>query len=79
MLLKGQIKETISSFIKNQNKEVVEDADKAIEDLAQIIEDSVFEAISNITITIPSGAINVITPAGNGTNPLPIILNFSVS
>lgn len=80
MLTKGLIANSLADFIKNQNKQKVENSDVAIDNYCKELEERVFEAIksSSITITIPAGIINVTGFAGTVpvvcVNPSPITL-----
>lgn len=79
MLISGQIKKSLYTFMKSQNSQVIEDTDSALKKFSEEIENVVFEAIKSATITIPPGGIIVQTSTGPGSNIQPIVLSLSIS
>jgi hypothetical protein len=78
-LIPGELAKEMKGFISQVNKMKQTDADKAIEAFCNQIETSIYKAIQGITITILPGFIQVVTPAGPGSNAAPIVLNRVVS
>lgn len=79
MLVKGQIANEIIQRLEQISKIEQTDYEKAIRDHAAHVEQYVFEAIKSLTITIPSGALQIQTESGPGFNVQPIILNLTIS
>jgi hypothetical protein len=78
-LQKGLLAKQMNQFILEVNKMKQEDAEKAIENYCNKLEETVYRAIRSITITIPSGFIQVQGTAVAQTNALPIRLTRVVS
>lgn len=74
-LVQGQLAKSMKAFIKTLNNKTQEDADVAITLYCNEMEKDIYAAIKSITITIPSGMIQVAGPSGAMTNPAPIVLN----
>lgn len=78
MLVKGQISKELFTFVKNQNESVQEDADKAMQDFCNKIEEVVFNAIKSASITLQPGIITVLTAQGPAANVTPIQIEESI-
>jgi len=68
----------MKAFITQVNALKQEDKDKAIDEFCQKLESVVYTAIRSLTLTIPSGAIQVVGQ-GSATNPAPIVLTGGIS
>lgn len=75
MLVKGQFAKELKSFITSVNKLKQEDQNKAIESFANRLEELIDERIKSITLTIPTGFIQVQGSPSAQTNIAPIVLN----
>lgn len=75
MLVKGALAKRLIDFANKIKNVEQTDIDAVIKAEAQNEESAIYEAIKSITITIPSGAITVMTPQGPGSNIQPIVLN----
>lgn len=73
--LSGKMKD----FMKRVNKMKQQDAAKAIDAFCDEHESDIYVAIRSITITIPTGLINVAGSSSAQTNVAPIVLNNVVS
>lgn len=80
MLTKGMFSQPLFDFMKEQNKDVQEDPEKAMKAFCDKMEELMFSAIQNATITLPTGTVNVVNPtAGPSVNVAPIILQKVLS
>lgn len=75
MLQSGDLANGMKAFIKKANTMKQTDADKAIDAYCKQLEASVYKAIRSLTITIPSGMIQVEGSPSAQTNINPIVLN----
>jgi hypothetical protein len=73
-LVSNVLSTKIQIFIKSLNAVEQKDADKAIKKFADELEKDIYSAIKSADIIIPPGLIQVMTPAGPGSNAAPIIL-----
>ncbi len=79
MLVPGVLAKEMKAFVTKANGMTQEDADKAIEAYCSALEKAVYNAIRNLTLTIPSGMVIVATPTGPAANPAPIVLTKMIS
>lgn len=81
-LVKGALAKQIEAFIKTQASKTQEDSDAAIKQFAENLEEQVYGSIKSVTITIPTGLINVTGANGGGpvvcTNAAPIVLDLAI-
>ena len=78
MLQSGKYAKQLKVFIKKVNTMSQQDADKAIAAHCQKQEELIYAAIRSITITIPTGFIQVQGSPAAQTNIAPIVLNNAV-
>lgn len=78
-LIAEQLANDIKNFIKQSNTEPVKDIDVAIDTYCSNMETAIYNAIKTITITIPTGAIQVQGTSVAQANIVPIILTGTVS
>jgi len=77
----NEIKNAIITFIENANSSNdPEDLDAAIDSFADELATTIKDAILSATVTIPSGAVQVITNGSattqSGSNPAPVSGEF---
>lgn len=78
-LVKGTLSKNMQAFMKKANKMKQEDADKAIKTYCDQLESLIDQRIKSITITIPTGLIQVQGSPAAQANIIPIVLNKVVS
>lgn len=74
-LVAGVFAKSMKDFLNEQNGKVQEDKDKAIEAYANNLEKTIYDAIRNIEIVIPTGMIQVQGSPSAQSNIAPIVLN----
>jgi hypothetical protein len=74
-LTQGKLSQTMQDFVTEVNKMPVDDQAKAIKAYCDKLEASVYEAIKEITIVIPSGVIQVQGSPSAQTNITPITID----
>lgn len=79
MLIAEQLKNDIKAFIEQSNQKPVKDVEAAIDTYCTNMENAIYKAIQSITITIPTGAIQVQGTSVAQTNIVPIILTGIIS
>lgn len=77
-LVKGKIKGLLVNFLESANSSKKSDTKKAVEAYAEEMESIIYEAIKDITITIPSGMVIVSGSAVTQTNLAPIVLTGTI-
>ena len=76
MLIKGVIASQLYEYMKVENANESQNPDASMRRFCEKMEELIYRAIKNATITIPPATINVVAPppTGVGTNPAPVVL-----
>lgn len=78
-LIKTKLAGTLKQFIIQLNSVEQDNRDEAIDAFCTELENVIYAAVKSVTITIPTGAIQVQGSSFNQTNIAPIVLNKVVT
>lgn len=79
MVESGIFREKLKSFIQSSIATKQDDQEIAIDNFCQAMESYITELVKSATITIPTGAIQVVGSVSSQANVIPIILNNVIS